>query len=110
MQARPAASIAYASQRVRRFAGIGDKYILKAGKARERQLSFLRRAGRCKFKAVDDRLVRHKGADDIIPRNPSSKQSDGVSSTARPRIDFPLQEGPSGAALLAPPDSCAPPR
>ena len=48
---------------------------VKPRKARKRQLSFLRRPSRCEFKAVDDRLVRHKGADDIIPRILPSKQS-----------------------------------
>src|SRR5689334_8425401 len=67
--------VAHAAQRVRRFALVGNDYVLEARKAAQRQRSFLRRSGRCEFEAVDHRLVRHKGADDIIVRIPASKQS-----------------------------------
>src|SRR5947199_389424 len=95
---RATALVANALHGVAYVASVRHEHILESRKAAEGQRSFLCGAGRRELETVDDRLVRHKGADDIIARIPSSKQSDGSAPAARARFHLSLPRRVARAA------------
>src|SRR5262249_25900655 len=66
LEARAAALVAHAVHRVAYVADVGHQHILESRETTEWQRPFLRRTGRRELKTVNDRLVRHEAADDII--------------------------------------------